>query len=69
MKVSSLSYVYLQNGESVNVPTLGEKERVPFTDALLERMNEILKSRFTPKPSQFVCKFCDFKNICEFRKT
>jgi CRISPR/Cas system-associated exonuclease Cas4 (RecB family) len=42
--------------------------RQKFLDKLEQRMDEILKSDYPPNPEPFTCKFCDFRNICEFRK-
>ncbi len=66
--VSRLAYWYVIDGEFREVEPLKEKKRAEFLEKLTERMDGILRSEFQPTPEPFTCKFCDFKNICEFRK-
>jgi DNA helicase-2/ATP-dependent DNA helicase PcrA len=66
IKVSSLSYYYLENGAKVSF-TPKEKEIIKLQEETLAEMEEIRKLNFTPNPTE-LCKFCDFKGICEFRK-
>ncbi len=68
MRVGSLSYHYVMDDATVDVELLKEKARADFLEALSERMDQILRSDFSPKPEPFTCKFCDFRNICEWRK-
>ncbi len=68
MRVSSMAYVYVSEGTALEVEPLTEKKRETFLAKLDLRMQEIVRSDFAPTPEVFVCKFCDFKNICEFRK-
>lgn len=68
MDIRRLAYIYILNGTVVDVPILQGEKREAFRAELVERMAAILVSDFQPQPSPFVCKNCDFKNICEFRK-
>lgn len=68
IKVSKLGYIYVRSMETAEVTPLDGDEKIDFTEKLLDRMNAILISHFEPNPSPFVCRYCDFRNICEFRK-
>ncbi|MCW1892031.1 MAG: ATP-dependent helicase [Candidatus Uhrbacteria bacterium] len=67
-KVSRLALVYVRGMVTTDVDVLEGEAKVAFTEKLLDRMNAILTSDYEPSPSSFVCRFCDFKNICEHRK-
>ena len=61
-----LTYYYLDEGREVSFePSLQEKE--DFKERLLQSIEKIKKSDFEPTPGYY-CKFCDFKDICEFRQ-
>lgn len=66
--VSKLGYIYVRTMATAEVDPLEGEAKVAFREKLLERMNAILTSRFDATPSHFVCQYCDFRNICEFRK-
>ncbi|MEK7115809.1 MAG: ATP-dependent DNA helicase, partial [Patescibacteria group bacterium] len=66
--VKRLSYLYVRTGSSADVPILQEEKREQFKADLLSRMQEILVSRFPASPSPYICRYCDFRNICEFRR-
>lgn len=68
LKVGRLSYVYVMDWEFREVEPLVGTARQKFLDKLEERMDEILSSSYEATPEPFTCKYCDFKNICEFRK-
>jgi DNA helicase-2/ATP-dependent DNA helicase PcrA len=68
LSVTSLSYVYVLTGERLEVELLQGAKREAFREKIGERMKEILLSRFDPTPSPFICKYCDFRAICEYRK-
>ena len=68
-KVSRLAYSFVRaGGAELEIPLLKDEDKVKFEELLKNRMDEILISEFPATPSSFLCKFCDFKNICEFRK-
>ena len=66
--VSSLAYVYVLDWVITEVEPLKGEKRQAFLEKLEKRMDAILTSDFAPTPDRFVCNYCDFKNICEFRK-
>ncbi len=68
LNVKSLKYNFIRSGVIETVPLLEGEEKIKFQETLLDRMNEIMKSSFPATPSMFLCKFCDFKHICEYRK-
>lgn len=66
IKVLSLKYYYVESGSVVSFsPKEAEKDKLKLE---VTAQIKVIKSRnFSPKPSE-MCKFCDFKNICEFRQ-
>ncbi len=67
-RVSSLVYVYVMDWQMMEVEPMNDKKRASFIEAVEGRMEAIAASNFAPTPDTFVCKYCDFKSICEFRK-
>ncbi len=64
-KVVQLAFYYFQNnqektfiGKSQDLDKLREK--------IIERIEQIKKGEFPPSPDKEKCKWCDFKNICDF---
>ncbi len=66
--IDRLTYVYVLEGRTAQVDLLQGEEREEFRQDLLSRMEDILRSDFRPNPSPFICKNCDFKHICEYRR-
>lgn len=65
-KVSSLNYYYLKDASWQSfVASLEEKAKVE--KELFEQIKAIKKKDFIAKPS-FLCKKCDFKEICPWRQ-
>jgi len=65
-KPSALSFVYLDNGTTVEF--LGtDKDLDKIRDHVSRVIGQIRKSDFAADPGEFKCKYCDFKDICEFR--
>ena len=62
-----LSYHYLDNGTKLSF-TATAKDKQEVEGKVQEMINRIKQSDFQPNPNPFNCKFCDFRNICEFRK-
>jgi len=61
---SQLSYYYLNEGKETTF--LGsEKEKQEQKEKMLKQIEEMKKSDFSATPG-FHCKFCDFKDICDF---
>ncbi|MDD2785767.1 MAG: UvrD-helicase domain-containing protein [Patescibacteria group bacterium] len=76
-KVTKLAYLFVrapsaessgQGCAELQVPLLKDEDKLDFEEDLKRRMDEILISDFPATPSSFLCQYCDFKNICEFRK-
>lgn len=64
-KASKVSYYYLEDNVKVESEVTPEKmEKVQ--QWILSESKNVLSGDFTPKPG-FMCKFCDFRAICEFR--
>ena len=61
-----LTYHYLENNSQVSF--IGdEDDLIDLKEKILERVEGIKKSNFTATPG-FHCGYCDFADICEFRK-
>lgn len=67
-RVSRLTYEYVLHGVRKDVDVLKDEKKEAFMEALEERMDAILVSTFAPEPDAHVCKYCDFRFMCEFRK-
>ncbi len=66
-EVEKLTYYYLDNNTAVSF--LGsDKELEKIKDKVDGLIEAIMKYDFTATPGQFVCQYCDFKEICEFRE-
>lgn len=62
-----LTFYYLDSGTRISF--LGsDKELDQIKKKILKTIDGIRQEKFDPKPS-VMCKFCDYKNICEYRKT
>jgi DNA helicase-2/ATP-dependent DNA helicase PcrA len=68
MPVGALYYVYARTGQEASVNLLQGEAKTKFLDSLKERMRDVLLSRYPAKPNAHLCRYCDFKNICEYRK-
>ena len=65
-EVKELEYYFLDQNESRSmVPT--EKDAVETLDWIRETVVKIQQGDFHPTPNKFLCDFCDYKDICEFR--
>ncbi len=66
-KVIKLTYHYLRDHSKVSF--LAEPEELlEMREEITDRVARIRTSDFSPKPSEFTCKYCDFKDICEYSK-
>ena len=68
LSIKKLAYVYVLTGQVAEVDILQGEKREAFQLDLKQRMEDILVSRFPPAPSPFICRYCDFRNVCEYRK-
>ncbi len=64
--VALLSYYYLENGSIMSFEAT-DKEKEKLRREIEEEIEAIKKGKFPSRPSE-MCKFCDFKGICEFAK-
>jgi DNA helicase-2/ATP-dependent DNA helicase PcrA len=67
-RVSRLALVYVRGMVVTDIEPLQGEKKIEFKEKLLDRMNNILTSDYKAKPDSHVCKYCDFRDICEFRK-
>jgi DNA helicase-2/ATP-dependent DNA helicase PcrA len=66
-EVGELSFVYLNNNSEVSF--LGtNKDFEKMEDRIVKIIEAIGEGKFEPKPNEFSCQYCDFKNICQFKK-
>ena len=64
-KAARLTFYYLDSGETLSF--LGtEKDLTRLEEKIFATIARIQENNFIPRPSP-MCKFCDFKNICEYR--
>jgi DNA helicase-2/ATP-dependent DNA helicase PcrA len=61
-----LSYYYLEDGNKITFQS-SDLEREKFKQETLNKIEKIKNSDFKATPG-WQCQFCDFKDICEFRK-
>ncbi|PIU01469.1 hypothetical protein COT68_03045, partial [bacterium (Candidatus Torokbacteria) CG09_land_8_20_14_0_10_42_11] len=62
----NLSFYYFENNQAVSF--LGkDKDLEKLKSRIAEIISRIKSADFTPTPG-FQCKYCDFKEICEYRK-
>ncbi|MDA3840436.1 MAG: UvrD-helicase domain-containing protein [Patescibacteria group bacterium] len=66
LKVSKSSFYYLENNSKISF-VAKEKELEKLENLILDTITEIKQSTFPPTPG-FLCAWCDFNSICEFRK-
>jgi len=66
LKPERLTYYYIEEGKSVSF--LGdEKDKEKIKEKIISAIEEIKTSDFTATPEKWVCDFCDYNKICEFR--
>lgn len=66
-KPGALTFYYVEDGSKVSFLASSE-ELQKFKDGVLETVEDLGRSSFAPTPSEQKCRFCDYKDICEFRK-
>jgi len=62
-----LSYWYLDDNSKVSFLGTGE-EVAALKEKIVATVAAIQKSDFAATPSPYICKNCDFKEICEYRQ-
>jgi len=66
IKISKLSFYFLENGEMVSFESTDKLEE-KFKKDILDTISEMKKGEFKANPGP-LCSYCDFSDICEFRK-
>lgn len=66
-KVGNLTYYYLEADKKVSFVGK-EKDKEKLKEKILSQIQEIQSLNFKAKPNQHICGFCDFKEICEFKR-
>ncbi len=65
-KIGRLTYYYLDGG--IKVSFLGNAgEMQAMEGKIIKTIEEIKSGSFSPKPS-LMCRYCDFRGICEYRQ-
>ena len=64
-KVSALTFHYLEDG-SRQTFIAKDAEITKVKELVISQIEEIKKMSFPPKPG-FLCAYCDFRGICQFR--
>lgn len=60
-----LTYYYLDEKKQGAISFIGNADEISKTKKeLIDTNNQIKQSNFPAKPSEFTCKYCDFRNIC-----
>ncbi len=66
-EVSALSYLYLSDqSELTFIGTAKDLEKIQ--EKIITTIENINAQNFEATPGKFVCQYCDFKDICEFRE-
>ncbi len=65
-EVKELEYYYVNDNVPLNFP-LKEKELLETEDWIRGTIKKIQSGDFQATPSKFICDYCDFREICEFR--
>jgi DNA helicase-2/ATP-dependent DNA helicase PcrA len=66
LKPLKLTFYYLEEGKKISF-IADPKTKESFPKKIEETIENIKKSEFLPTPG-WHCKYCDFKDICEYRK-
>ncbi len=64
--VQELEYYFIDENESRTM-TPSEKDAAGALDWVRDTVAGIQRGDFRPTPNEMICKYCDFKDICEFR--
>lgn len=65
-KTGKLTFYYVN--DNVRTSFIGDDEElVALKEKLVKTIDAIHSGDFTATPNAFVCKYCDFRDICEYR--
>lgn len=65
-EVKELEYSFIDEGETRSMAP-NEKDAVAALDWVRETVQGIQSGDFRATPNEMMCKFCDYREICEFR--
>ncbi|MBP9732014.1 MAG: ATP-dependent helicase [Candidatus Magasanikbacteria bacterium] len=65
--VGKLTFYYVNDGMRTSFEA-APKDVEKLKEKLETTIEKIREGKFVATPSQFVCKYCEFRNICEFRQ-
>jgi len=65
-KVSKLTFCYLESGHRTSFEAT-QKDEEKLIETIVKEIQEIKSCVFDANPTM-LCKYCDFRNICEYRK-
>ncbi len=65
--VGKLTFYYVNDNMRTSFEA-EEKDVEKLKEKLLTTIEKIKQGDFTPTPGPFVCKYCEFRNICEYRQ-
>ena len=65
ISVSKLSYYYLEGTYKTSFEAK-DKDVEKLRQEILQEISEIKKGNFPPNPTE-LCKYCDFRDICQWR--
>ena len=63
-KVEKVSLLYVEEGSKIST-VVSDKSKQQSVKEITECLKEIKKMKFPPKPGP-LCKFCDYKNVCNY---
>ncbi|MFH1508774.1 MAG: UvrD-helicase domain-containing protein [bacterium] len=66
LQPEKVTLYYLDKGEQISDSLLPERMKIEMKE-LVTTTKEIKKSKFNPTPGYMICKYCDFRDICEAR--
>lgn len=66
MKPKKLTFYYLNDNKPVSFFGKDE-ETVKMKERMVNFVRQLKESNFRPTPSSHKCKYCDYRNICEYR--
>ncbi|MFH0988377.1 MAG: PD-(D/E)XK nuclease family protein, partial [Parcubacteria group bacterium] len=65
--VEKLTYYYLEEGKRLSFVGK-DKDKVALEERFVNDIGNIKAQKFEPTPSEHVCKYCEYRDICEYKK-
>ncbi|MBI5076977.1 ATP-dependent helicase [Candidatus Falkowbacteria bacterium] len=67
LNLNRLFYYYLDAG--VKIPFIGEEaDKKSLKERFVQNVKKIENNEFAPTPAEFICRYCEFRGICEYKK-